>query len=267
MRKNKIGPKIKKLRKTKSLTQKQLADALGYSDKSMITHIEKGDSDMTYEKILLLLRTYSLDANELFEVENIDKLLEDNKKYRVEQEKSGMLNVLRKCFERDDINYVNSIKRFEHSKGLSKDDIYFKPLVNQEDLIHYLFDYDLTDEQKDLVNPPSFSIGRAYLNPNHDFPFVICLNDETRIGFITLSRWRGKGDAFSWSYFIEQKFQGNGYGKKAAELAIDVFRAINKDKKIKLATEKDNKKAQKLYKSLGFKKLSELDGDDLVFGL
>ena len=63
-----IGPKIKKLRKSRSLTQKQLSDSLGYKDKSMIAHIEKGDSDMTYEKILLLLRTYALDANELFDV-------------------------------------------------------------------------------------------------------------------------------------------------------------------------------------------------------
>lgn len=35
---------------------------------------------MTYEKILLLLRTYMLDANELFEVERIDQQLDDWKK-------------------------------------------------------------------------------------------------------------------------------------------------------------------------------------------
>lgn len=78
MKRERIGPKIKKLRKSRALTQKQLAETLGYSDKSMITHIEKGDSDMTYEKILLLLRTFSLDANDLFEVQHIDKLLEEN---------------------------------------------------------------------------------------------------------------------------------------------------------------------------------------------
>ena len=80
MKRERIGPKIKKLRKSRDLTQKELADALGYSDKSMITHIEKGDSDMTYEKILLLLRTYCLDANELFDVSDIDKRLEEHKK-------------------------------------------------------------------------------------------------------------------------------------------------------------------------------------------
>ncbi len=80
MKRERIGPKIKKHRKSRALAQKQLADALGYSDKSMITHIEKGDSDMTYEKILLLLRTYALDANDLFGINEIDERLEEHKK-------------------------------------------------------------------------------------------------------------------------------------------------------------------------------------------
>lgn len=90
MKRERIGPKIKQLRKSRSLTQKQLADALGYSDKSMITHIEKGDSDMTYEKILLLLRTYMLDANELFDVSDIDKRLEE---FREEKQKKVINSV------------------------------------------------------------------------------------------------------------------------------------------------------------------------------
>ena len=67
--KKSIGPKIKRIRKEKGLTQEQLAESLGYSHKSVITHIEKGDTDMTYEKILLLVKTYNLDANKLFEDE------------------------------------------------------------------------------------------------------------------------------------------------------------------------------------------------------
>ena len=57
MSKETIGPKIKQFRKKRKLTQDELAKSLGYSGKSVISHIEKGDADMTYEKILLLLRT------------------------------------------------------------------------------------------------------------------------------------------------------------------------------------------------------------------
>ena len=79
MNKDTIGPKLKRIREANKLTQDQLAESLGYSGKSVISHIEKGDADMTYEKILLLIRKYTLDANELFdtsEVQKIDKLIE-----------------------------------------------------------------------------------------------------------------------------------------------------------------------------------------------
>ena len=75
---NKIGIKVKEIRKAYGLTQDQFAKSLGYSDKSVISHIEKGDADMTYEKIQLLLKTYNLDANELFDK---DEIPFDDKQY------------------------------------------------------------------------------------------------------------------------------------------------------------------------------------------
>ena len=83
MSKETIGSRIKAFRRSRGLTQEQLAKDLGYSHKSVITHIEKGESEMSYEKMLLLLRTYVADANELFdpkEVEHIDKLIEKERK-------------------------------------------------------------------------------------------------------------------------------------------------------------------------------------------
>ena len=72
-----IGTKLKRFRKTRKLTQDQLAKSLGYSGKSVISHIEKGDADMTYEKILLLIKKYMLDANELFDVKEMNKLIDE----------------------------------------------------------------------------------------------------------------------------------------------------------------------------------------------
>ena len=90
MEKEKIGSKIKELRKERNLTQTDLAKSLGYSDKSVISHIEKGDADMTYEKILLLLRTYMLDANQLFDVKEIDEKVE---KWRVSNRRNKKVAV------------------------------------------------------------------------------------------------------------------------------------------------------------------------------
>ena len=80
MPKHTIGPKLKRIRKANRLTQEELAESLGYSGKSVISHIEKGDADMTYEKILLLIKTYLLDANDLFDTSHIDELIEKEQK-------------------------------------------------------------------------------------------------------------------------------------------------------------------------------------------
>ena len=70
MAKKTIGLKIKEFRKKNNLTQDALAKSLGYYDKSVISHIEKGDADMTYEKINLLLKVYDLDPNDLFDLDS-----------------------------------------------------------------------------------------------------------------------------------------------------------------------------------------------------
>ena len=142
-----------------------------------------------------------------------------------------------------------------------------KPLSTMSDVIYAGCDCQLTDEQKDLVNPFWFSIGRAYLFRDDNYPCIICNECNQPVGFIILCKWLSVGDAYSWSYFIDKDQQGKGYGKQAAQLAIHILKTANPNMHIKLATEVNNTKAQQLYTSLGFEQLSEMDGDDLVFGM
>lgn len=142
-----------------------------------------------------------------------------------------------------------------------------RPLATQDDLIYAAYDCQLTDAQRELVNPAWFSIGRAYLFPEDNYPCIIDNEHNAPIGFINLSKWLGSGDAYSWSYFIDSRHQRKGYGKAAAQLTIAILKATNPEKQIKLSTESYNTTAQALYLSLGFQKLDEMDGDDIVFGL
>ncbi len=141
------------------------------------------------------------------------------------------------------------------------------PLKTEADLVYATYDCQLTTEQKELVNPAWFSIGRAYLFKDDNYPCIIYNEKNEPIGFINLCKWLGCGDAYSWSYLIDKKYQGKGYGKQAAQLAVNILKSANAFKRIKLATEACNTKAQQLYISLGFEKLPEMDGDDIVFGL
>ena len=61
-----FGKKIKEIRKKNNLTQLEFAQIFGYKDKSMIAHIEKGETEMSNDRIALLIERFNVDANELF---------------------------------------------------------------------------------------------------------------------------------------------------------------------------------------------------------
>ena len=138
-------------------------------------------------------------------------------------------------------------------------------IATVSDLIYAGYDCQLTDEQKEFVSPFWFTIGRAYLFHEDNYPCIIYNSFDEPVGFINLNKWLGSGDAYSWSFFIDKNHQGKGYGKQTALLAINLLKAANPHKRIKLSTETYNTNAQHLYVSLGFEKSSEMDGDDIVF--
>ena len=142
-----------------------------------------------------------------------------------------------------------------------------KPLSTLKDLIYAGYDCQLKEEQKELVSPFWFYIGRAYLFKEDNYPCIICNASDEPIGFINFAKWVGNGDAYTWGFYIDKKYQGKGNGKHAAQLAISILKSANPQKQIKLSTEVSNTKAHALYTSMGFKKLPEMDGDDIVFGL
>ena len=67
----KIAEFVKYIREKHHLTQQELADALNYSSKSMIAKIETGQSEMSYEKLGILIDKYNVDANVLFAEDDI----------------------------------------------------------------------------------------------------------------------------------------------------------------------------------------------------
>ncbi len=137
------------------------------------------------------------------------------------------------------------------------------PIRNDYDIWYATVECTLLPGQEECVNPAGFSLGRAYLRPENYLPCIIWKDNE-RIGFILLCRW-SDGSANSWSYYLDQKYQGQGYGRAAARLAIDILKAAEPTMPIKIAVEQANKKAQSLYRSIGMQENGEMDGDDLVF--
>lgn len=163
--------------------------------------------------------------------------------------------------------------------AFSDERISFREIVSEDDLAWATCDLQLPPDQQDMVNPAGFSIGRAYLFPEDNIPYLICKREDgTPIGFISLcfSHWsddknRNRWCSYithpstSWSYFIVPEYQGKGFGKAAAKLAVRILLEAAPDYPIELSTEQENLRAQKLYTEIGFVKTNELDGDDLVY--
>jgi len=149
---------------------------------------------------------------------------------------------------------------------LSSERILFKKIGSESDLRSMGCLY-LGEDQADMVNPLWFSLGRAYVNPCENIPLLIVKKeDNTLIGFIQLCRFLGDSeDSVSWSYFIIPEYQHMGFGTEAASLAINILSKAFPSYKIKLSVEKENKRAQELYRRLGFSYSGEQDGDDMVF--
>lgn len=62
---NKIYENIKKRRLELNMTQEQLAEKMGYSDKTMISKIEKGQIDISYSKIIAFAEVLKVEPEDL----------------------------------------------------------------------------------------------------------------------------------------------------------------------------------------------------------
>ncbi len=159
------------------------------------------------------------------------------------------------------------------------DGVFFRKICSEDDLDAAVCGLYLPPEQQELVNPAGFSIGRAYLFPEDNVPYLICKRDATQtpVGFILLrfchatddprtwARFRKQPPRTNWSYFITAREQGKGYGTAAARLAISLLIQAMPGVPIELTTEQENERAQRLYLALGFTRTDEMDGDDPVF--
>lgn len=66
---------IKKLRKELNLTQTELAEKMGYADKSMIAKIEKGQIDLPQSKIFAFAKALGTSPSELMGLDGIDSYM------------------------------------------------------------------------------------------------------------------------------------------------------------------------------------------------
>ncbi len=136
----------------------------------------------------------------------------------------------------------------------------------------------VTKEQDDYVARNDKSLIHAYLAVSQGeikpYPFGIYLGKKP-IGFVMIG-YNGyeEGDPeftkdtyFIWRFMIDKRYQGNGYGRQAFQLALDFVRTFpcGPSDICWLFYEPENEAAKKLYASFGFVEAPEgyVEGEEM----
>ena len=114
------------------------------------------------------------------------------------------------------------------------------------------------EDQKHFVASNVYSIAQAQFGDEYEghwdlHPFGIYEGD-TPVGFLmyALNFEHPKQQAYIQRLMVDEKFQGQGYGKFGMEWMLELFRADERIKEVSISYEPENEGARKLYASLGF---------------
>ena len=99
----------------------------------------------------------------------------------------------------------------------------------------------------------------------NSYPFGVYHNEEP-VGFLmyAANSAHSKIQVFVMRLMVDEKFQGQGFGRRALELALEKFRADQELRVVAISYSPDNVGAKKLYADLGFKETGEMAGEELL---
>ena len=127
----------------------------------------------------------------------------------------------------------------------------------------------VTKAQSEYIASNERSLEAAAEHPEVARPFVIC-SDGIAVGFTMFAfepDYEDPDDRYwLWRFMIDEKYQGQGYGKEALKQIIAYFKE-NGASNIRLSTKESNVNAIHLYQSFGFVPNGDMNDGEIVFEL
>ena len=119
-------------------------------------------------------------------------------------------------------------------------------------------------EQENYVSSDFRMLARAYAYREYRSRAFVIYNGATPVG-MAMYYDCDELNAYDFSQlFIDERYQGNGYGYAAAAQIVDRMKADGKFSKIILCYIKGNEAARKLYEKIGFYHTGEVDDDEII---
>ena len=124
----------------------------------------------------------------------------------------------------------------------------------------------VADSQKNYVSDSYAMLARAYAYLEQRSRAFVIYDNETPVG-MGMYHDCPDLDAFDLSQiFIDERYQGKGYGKVATKLVLDAMKQDGKYSKAVLCYIEGNDAAKKLYESFGFVEIDR-DEDEIIMEL
>ena len=131
---------------------------------------------------------------------------------------------------------------------------------------NWRLDLKVAESQKNYVASSAVMLARAYAYREQRSRAFVIYNDETPVG-MGMYHDCSDLDAFDLSQiFVDERYQGKGYGKAATKLVLDAMRQDGKYSKVVLCYIEGNNAAKKLYESFGFVEIDR-DDDEIIMEL
>ncbi len=129
---------------------------------------------------------------------------------------------------------------------------------------NWRLDLKVSEEQKGLVSDSMKLLARAYAYRKSRSNAVVIYNDSIPVG-MALYYDCDEIDAYDFSQlFIDERYQGNGFGIEAAKQILNEMKNDGKYDKVILCYIDGNEVAKNMYEKLGFHLTGECDGNEVV---
>ena len=124
----------------------------------------------------------------------------------------------------------------------------------------------VSESQKTYVANSAVMLARAYAYRDQRSRAFVIYNDETPVG---MGLYYDLPDLECYDLsqiFIDERYQGKGYGKAATKAVLEAMKQDGKYRKIDLCYIEGNDAAKKLYESFGFVEIDR-DEDEIIMEL
>lgn len=118
------------------------------------------------------------------------------------------------------------------------------------------------DDQSVFVSDSNRILARAFAYRNSGSQAFVIYNDETPVGMAMYYKLK---DAYDFSqFFIDERYQGHGYGYKAAKLVLQKMKEDGAFNKVVLCYVEGADVAKNLYLKHGFHHTGDVDGNEII---